>query len=191
MCSHLTTKIEKLSLENLDIVDEQLERLVKRCKNIEELDLNDNRHITEASISVIACHLSTSLKKLVLPQLFCLEKFEGSIKVLGKMSRLEFLWLLLPEHPFVDLIEEQNHRASLQKIFPNLTVNPPRNVQEQNTPHEQWLGRFRDGPRIAYNFIRKRTRLFHFKPQQQMKRKINEKTSGSSEAKEKKNQKHF
>ena len=66
MCENLTTKIEKLSLENLSIFDEQLEKLVTRCNSIQALDVR-NTNISEISVNTIRNHLPETLKKLALP----------------------------------------------------------------------------------------------------------------------------
>ena len=168
MCNHLPSQLKQLSMEKLDISDEQLLSLILRCQRIEELDLRCCQNITEASLKNIVCHLSTTLKKLSLPDLFCDKIYYENLLILCKMEKLTFLWLLLPGEPWVDLHSKIEHRASLKEILPNLTVNLPTNASAR----EFWFGgQFHDGPRIAENFIEQQTRLCHFKPQKPLKRR--------------------
>ena len=174
MCNHLPSQLEQLSIENIDISDEQFLSLILRCQRIEELDLRCCERITEVSLKNIGCHLST---KLALPDFFCDEIHHESLKVLGKMEKLSLLWLLLPGEPWVDSNEKIEYRASLKEILPNLTINLPTN--EKARGGEWFGGQFQDGPRIADNFIKQQTRLCHFKPQKPLKRRSCEEASGS------------
>ena len=176
MCNHLPSQLEQLSLENSAIDDEQLLSLIMRCQRIEELDLRGCERITEVSLKNIACHLSSSLKKLALPDLFCLVIHQEKLKVLSKMEKLKFVWILLPGIPWVDLQKEIEFKEILEGIFPNFTINLPTNASDRKECIE---GQFRDGPRIAENFIEQQTRLCHFKPKKPLKRRSCEEASGS------------
>ena len=61
---NLTPKILKVNLSmNKNLKDRHVDALIKRCKNITELDLSDTS-ITKDSVDSIATHLNSSLEKL-------------------------------------------------------------------------------------------------------------------------------
>jgi hypothetical protein len=109
LCNHLTIKIEKLSLGNLnlDITDDNIKSLVSRCKKIKELDLHR---------TIISCHgiqsiienLSNTLTKLTLAGFD--QDWWGSIfrhcKGLQSMPKLSHLWLYVyPEDVWVSIAD--------------------------------------------------------------------------------------
>ena len=172
MCETLTKKIEKLSLENLSIFDEQLEKLLTRCNSIQELDVRDT-NISEISVNTIRNHLHETLKKLALPDTLHYE----SIKILEEMPKLEYLWLILAPyeykgHPWETPPEDyEEYQASLEKMLPKLKINFP--VQTPYVPPK--------GPKMANDFTSHLTKVCCFKPVQKnkiaRKRKICEKDS--------------
>ena len=180
MCENLTTKIEKLSLENLSIFDEQLEKLLTRCKSIQELDLR-HTNISEISVNAIKNHLPETLKKLALPDTL----HYTSIKILEEMPKLEYLWLILAPceykgHPWETPPRPEDYeeyQASLEKLLPKVKINFP--IQTPYVPPK--------GPRMANDFTSHLTKVCCFKPMQKnksasnvLKRKICEKDSKPS-----------
>ena len=154
MCENLTTKIEKLSLENLSIFDEQLEKLVTRCNSIQALDVR-NTNISEISVNTIRNHLPETLKKLALPDTL----HYTSIKILEEMSKLEYLWLILAPYEYNGNAWEtppedyEEYQASLEKLLPKVKINFP--LQTPYIPPK--------GPRMANDFTSHLTKVCCFK----------------------------
>ena len=155
LCENLTIKIKKLSLENLSIRDEQLEKLLTRCKSIQDLDVR-HTNISEISVNAIRNHLPETLKKLALPDTL----HYTSIKILEEMPKLEYLWLILAPyeykgHPWETPPEDyEEYQASLEKLLPKVKINFP--IQTPYVPPK--------GPRMANDFTSHLTKVCCFKP---------------------------
>lgn len=134
LCSRLTTKIAKLSLQDLQITDFNLEKLLTRCNKIEELDLRGTCVSTEA-VTYVTENLSNSLIKLAVPENFALRADLEPLKV---MPKLKYLWSYIktcsvPGHSHPEITNA--HQRQMQLMFPNLIIN-----------HQEYL-------RIAKDFI--------------------------------------
>ena len=89
LCSNLTENLEKLSLENIKLIDEDIKTLLPRCCKLTELDLNYTS-ITNQTVPIIIENLSKTLVKLSLPyEIDDLSK----LMELKRMSKLKYLWL--------------------------------------------------------------------------------------------------
>ena len=126
LCQNLTTKIEKLSLKDLTVNDQDIETLVKRCQNLQQLHLGNCTNVTQRSLKSIVSNL-TQLEKFYLPV---------SIKVKQLIpfnDRLKCLWLPPRIHscrqqiyaipPLPVRLEVANHNKKLKALFPHLTIN--------------------------------------------------------------------
>ena len=89
LCSNLTENLEKLSLENIKVINEDIRTLLPRCCKLSELDLNYTS-ITNQTVPIIIENLSKTLVKLSLPyEIDDLSK----LMELKRMSKLKYLWL--------------------------------------------------------------------------------------------------
>ena len=93
--NNLTTKIEKLNISQIGILDEHMVKLLNRCKNITELDLlgcdlnkeDGLNHPEQRTLMAISENLSLSLVKLQLPDhSFIYPDF------LNSLPKLKYLW---------------------------------------------------------------------------------------------------
>ena len=103
ICDNLTPNIEKLSLSHLNVTDDNVKNLVKRCDKLTELDLQ-NTCITSAAVIAINENLSQSLKRILLP-----DQIDVAIVLeLGiSMPKLQYLWYYGPPSlDDADLIDE-------------------------------------------------------------------------------------
>ena len=122
LCSRLTTKIAKLSLQDLPITDFNLEELLTRCNKIEELDLRGTCVSTEA-VTYVTENLSNSLMKLAVPENFALR---ADLEPLQVMPKLKYLWsyiktCFVPGHSHPEITNA--HQRQMQVMFPNLIIN--------------------------------------------------------------------
>jgi len=91
--NNLSTKIEKLNISHIDILDKHMVKLLERCKNITELDLYgcDLHQCRDAkeqrTLMAISKNLSQSLVKLQLPDHSII--YPG---FLASMPKLKYLW---------------------------------------------------------------------------------------------------
>ena len=89
--NNLSTKIEKLNISKIDILDEHMVKLLKRCKNITELDLYGcslQQHSSQQrTLTAISENLSQSLVKLQLPDHSII--YPG---FLNSLPKLKYLW---------------------------------------------------------------------------------------------------
>ena len=95
--NNLTAKIEKLNISYINIQDKHMEKLLKRCKNITELDLYScglnwphratRKETEQMTLVAISENLSQSLVKLQLPDdSFVYPGF------LNSLPKLQYLW---------------------------------------------------------------------------------------------------
>ena len=91
VCANLPCNMQKLSLCNLEINDEAVQKLVNRCPNLIELDLYGHRNdnLTGKSATSIIKVLSQSLVKLAIP---CLAEETKPLE-LASMPKLQCLWM--------------------------------------------------------------------------------------------------
>ena len=66
LCNNLSENLEKLSLENIKVTDEDIRTLLPRCCKLNEVDLNYTS-ITNRTVPIIIENLSKTLVKLSLP----------------------------------------------------------------------------------------------------------------------------
>ena len=89
LCNNLSENLEKLSLENIKVTDEDIRTLLPRCCKLNEVDLNYTS-ITNRTVPIIIENLSKTLVKLSLPyEIDDLSK----LMELKRMSKLKYLWL--------------------------------------------------------------------------------------------------
>ena len=112
VCANLPCNMQKLSLCNLEINDEAVQKLVNRCPNLIELDLYGHRNdnLTGKSATSIIKVLSHSLVKLAIP---CLAEETKPLE-LASMPKLQFLWM-----PGLS----NRRRKILKKQVPHLKIN--------------------------------------------------------------------
>ena len=120
ICRNLTTNIRKLSLENQTVHDKDIDNLVKRCVEIEELNLGNCTDITKRAVISIANNLS-QLKKLQLSE--CID-YDG-LNALNSMKNLKYLWI-----PPNNRDVEKNRNSELNRTF---------NVEEDSSWHNENL----------------------------------------------------
>ena len=88
--NNLSTKIEKLNISNINILDEHMVKLLKRCKNITELDLYccglQQHSSQQRTLTAISENLSQSLVKLQLPDHSFI--YPGFLNSLPKLKNL-------------------------------------------------------------------------------------------------------
>ena len=128
--NNLTTKIEKLNISQIGILDEHMVKLLNRCKNITELDLlgcdlnkeDGLNHPEQRTLMAISENLSQSLVKLQLPDhSFIYPDF------LNSLPKLKYLWHqrrnpLPTSHPRQDntWIENQFPQISFNEGIPQI-----------------------------------------------------------------------
>jgi len=112
ICANLPCNMQKLSLCNLEINDEAVQKLVNRCPNLIELDLygHRNENLTGKSATSIIQVLSHSLVKLAIP---CLAEETKPLE-LASMPKLQCLWM-----PGLS----NRRRKILKKQVPHLKIN--------------------------------------------------------------------
>ena len=112
VCANLPCNMQKLSLCNLEINDEAVQKLVNRCPNLIELDLYGHRNdnLTGKSATSIIKVLSHSLVKLAIP---CLAEETKPLE-LASMPKLQCLWM-----PGLS----NRRRKILKKQVPHLKIN--------------------------------------------------------------------
>ena len=122
--NNLTTKIEKLNISYIGILDEHMVKLLNRCKNITELDLlgcdlnHENgglEHAEQRTLMAISENLSQSLVKLQLP--------DHSIiypDFLNSLPRLKYLWHQWRDSPNWNY-EQDN--SWIESQFPQIAFN--------------------------------------------------------------------
>ena len=120
--NNLTTKIEKLNISYIDILDEHMEKLLKRCKNITELDLYScglDRHdkarkdTEQRTLMAISENLSQSLVKLQLPD--DINIYPG---FLNSLPKLKYLW-----HQGRKMKGTPQNKTWIKSQFPQIAIN--------------------------------------------------------------------
>ena len=124
----MTTKIEKLNISYIGILDEHMVKLLNRCKNITELDLlgcdlnhenGELKHAEQRTLMAISENLSQSLVKLQLP--------DHSIiypDFLNSLPKLKYLW-----HQWRDYLNSrpnwnyQRDNSWIESQFPQIAFN--------------------------------------------------------------------
>ena len=128
---NLTTKIEKLNISYIDIRDEHMVKLLKRCRNITELDLfcchlnriedgsddeefNERYNPEQRTLMAISENLSQSLVKLHLPYHSII--YPG---FLDSLPKLKYLW-----HKGSDGQGYSDYEArQIKSQFPHIALN--------------------------------------------------------------------
>jgi len=117
LCAKLTTKIEKLNLNELwNVWDHHIEILVKRCINLSELELRYT-HISDKSLSAIIEHASQNLKKLGVDTYVNLKV--SQLYELKSMTKLKVLYFHIENY----LVLTQNEKENMKRCLPNIEIN--------------------------------------------------------------------
>ena len=120
--NNLTTKIEKLNISYIDILDEHMEKLLKRCKKITELDLYScglDRHdkarkdTEQRTLMAISENLSQSLVKLQLPDDIIVHP-----GFLNSLPKLKYLW-----HQGRKMKGTPQNKTWIKSLFPQIAIN--------------------------------------------------------------------
>ena len=90
LCNNLTPNLEKICLDSVQVNDDDIQKLTKRCNKLIELDLSNCKEITNISVTRIIENLSNSLVKLSLP--YQIDDFYTLIE-LKTMSKLKYVSL--------------------------------------------------------------------------------------------------
>ena len=119
---NLTTKIEKLNISYLDILDRHMEKLLKRCKNITELDLYScgldrldkaRKDTEQRTLMAISENLSQSLVKLQLPDDIIVHP-----GFLNSLPKLKYLW-----HQGRKMKGTPQNKTWIKSQFPQIAIN--------------------------------------------------------------------
>ena len=124
--NNLTTKIEKLNISYINILDEHMVKLLKRCKNITELDLfccgldwpdrATRKETEQRTLVAISENLSQSLVKLQLPDdSFVYPGF------LNSLPKLQYLWHQGTDPPSVT--NPHQDKTWIRSQFPQIAIN--------------------------------------------------------------------
>ena len=128
--NNLTTKIEKLNISYIDIMDEHLVKLLKRCKHITELDLyccgldrkdKAKKDTEQKTLMAISENLSQSLVKLQLSSGSNI--YPG---FLNSLPKLKYLWHPVNQGPLRDppsAKKPHQDEAWIRSQFPQLAFN--------------------------------------------------------------------
>ena len=113
-CIYLQKReVEKLSLENIQINNEDIQKLTKRCNRLTEIDLSNCTCISNVTVTRIIENLSNTLVKLSLP--YQIDDFYTLIE-LKTMPKLKYLWLERFRVPSAK-------KDSLKSRLANITIN--------------------------------------------------------------------
>ena len=124
ICKKLTIKIEKISLADQQVVDKDIDVLVKRCLNLSALNMR-NTNISGKSVLSVTNNLSSKLVRLELPEFI---EYDQLIS-LNSMEKLAHLWMAPRTTKEIDDPNKQyeqtriNHDLKLGTLFPNLKIN--------------------------------------------------------------------
>ena len=124
--NNLTTKIEKLNISYINILDEHMVKLLKRCKNITELDLfccgldwpdrATRKETEQRTLVAISENLSESLVKLQLPDdSFVYPGF------LNSLPKLQYLWHQGTDPP--SATNPHQDKTWIRSQFPQIAIN--------------------------------------------------------------------
>ena len=138
LCSNLTENLEKLSLENIKLIDEDIKTLLPRCCKLTELDLNYTS-ITNQTVPIIIENLSKTLVKLSLPyEIDDLSK----LMELKRMSKLKYLWLERYRVPSVkkdtlkkSLVGIEINEGGLRIAYPDQIFESKKGIWEIHCDH--------------------------------------------------------
>ena len=121
ICKNLTTNIERISLSNTDISNEDIKMLVSRCNKIKELDISHTKIVIKEVVDEIILYLSSTLEKLSLPTTCSsrLSKIDrGPLFKLGSMPKLKFLRSFVRSKTFMKRI-----MGLWEKQFPDVVLS--------------------------------------------------------------------
>ena len=121
LLKYLPPNILKLNLAGLTITDDNICKMVTKCRKIIELDLCGTR-VTLKGVICIVNNLSTSLTNLWLPKQIglCLDQSPNLPSILKLASNLKHLWWKSNAIPSMSIQSEMYH---LKKHLPHLTIN--------------------------------------------------------------------
>ena len=117
VCENLSPKIKRLSLAGCQtrLSNESLLKLVRRCNNIQELDLSDAHSFNDKAIAIIIEHLGDGLAKLSLSRCFDIHPARLlDLAAMGQQFRYLNIYGTVQDYK-LDIIRKQLPRLSINE----------------------------------------------------------------------------